>query len=225
MVYHIPRGYLKFSGWTLLIGGGLGVMGQLFHGGDTPKTIADVPSFLDLAVNLHVMLAWSSILILLGMPAIFLRQANQLKWWGWIGFPLLFIGMILEIFHGPVQIIAYPIIYADVTEATLATINGRVLNPDMNAFPLGLLIFIPLMPGIFLGLLLTGIATLQAKVLPKASGWFTIAIFIILAAGMFLPENIPFFAAIHFVFVMFGALLAFRGETLTTSESARLAGW
>ncbi|MFC5703086.1 hypothetical protein ACFPVX_17490 [Cohnella faecalis] len=215
MTLSIPKGFLKFSGWALLIGGLLGVIGQLIHSGsDTPESLEVIPAFLDKAVNIHVLLAWSSIFILMGMPAMYLRQAGKLKWWGWIGFPLLFVGMILEIFHGPVQIMAYPIIYSDLaTNAeTLAIVNKHVNELMTDQYPLSLLVLIPLMPGLFLGLLLTGIGTLRAGAMPKAAGWFTIGIFALLVAGMFLPASIPFFAAIHLVFVLFGALLAFGGN-------------
>lgn len=215
MSISVPKGYFKFSGWVLLIGGLLGVIGQLIHAGDTPATIADIPTFLDKTVNIHVMLAWSTLLILMGLPAIYLRQAGGLRWWGWTGFPLLFIGLLLEIFHGPVQIMAYPIIYADVPDAAaLGRINELVNNLRIDDFPLALLVLVPLLPGLFLGLLLTGIGTLWSRKLPKYAGWITIFIFAVLVAGMYMPENIPIFAAIHLVFVLFGVLLAFGRNML-----------
>lgn len=180
----IPKGYLKFSGWALLIGGLMGVSGQLLHIGDTPETLKDIPDFIETAVNTHVWLAWASILLLLGMLTIYLRQAEKLKLWGWIGFPLLFVGMILEIFHGPFQILAYPIIYNLVSsDEVLNTVNNYVNNLMIDDYPLTLLVLIPLLPGILGGMLLLGISTVKAKVFHKSVGVFVLAAIAVLIGG------------------------------------------
>lgn len=201
----MPSRFLKLCGWSLLVGGFLGFTGQLVHIGDTPASIEDIPHFLHTAVNTHVLLAWASILILLGMPAMFLSQSGRLGKLGWAGFPLLFIGMILEIFHGPVQIMAYPIIYNDIPNAdALKTVNDLVNNLRIDDFPLSLLVLIPLMPGLFLGLLFLGIGTIRARVLPKWLSLVPLIVFVVLLLGMALPEDWPIFAVMHLVFLLFG---------------------
>lgn len=220
----IPKGYLKFGGWTLLVGGTMGVIGQLLHIGDTPDTLAGIPDFVQTAVSTHVLLAWASVLILLGMPAMYMRQAERLNKWGWIGFPLLFIGIILEIFHGPVQIISYPIIYDHVKDAeTLKVVNDQVFNLMIDQYPLTLAVLIPLMPTLLIGLLLLGISTIKARVLPKWAGVLTLVALALLIGGRFVP-NINVFPLVHLVFATFGGLLAFGKQTAaaagTKSEAA-----
>jgi hypothetical protein len=209
----IPKGYLTFSGIMLLLGGIMGFTGQLIHLGDVPASVKEIPDFLKGAVNIHVLLAYASTFILLGLPAIFLRQSAGLKWWGWLAFPLLFLGLMFEIFHGPVQIIAYPIMFHSVhSEAQLHEI-GRLLN-DMaiNQYPLQLAVFIPILPGILLGLLLLGISTLKAKVLPKAPAIFVFIVLGIQILSFIVPIHIHLleisFAYIHLIFVWFGTVLA-----------------
>jgi hypothetical protein len=216
---HIPKGYLRFGGWALLIGGLMGFSGQLIHIGDTPATMKDIPNFIDTAVNTHVWLAWATILLLMGLPAIYLRQSEKLKKWGWIGFPLLFVGMILEIFHGPFQILAYPIIYNMVSsDAVLNTVNDQVNNLMVDDYPLTLLVLIPLMPGIVLGLLLLGISTIKARVFHKGFGIFTLVVLVLMMGGMFMPEDINTFSAVHLIFVAFGAVLAFEKKAAVSIE-------
>jgi|GEM_PF-1282913 len=208
----VPRGYLKFGGFALLIGGFMGFLGQLLHIGDTPDTLADIPGFLNTAVSTHVLLAWASILILLGMPAIYLRQAGSLRIWGWIGFPLLFIAMMLEIFHGPVQILAYPILFGNIHDAeTLALVSKQVNELLVDQYPVSLLVLIPLMPALILGLLLLGISAIRARTYPKWIGWLTIAALLILILP--LQKQIPIlnyaFSLVHVVYMCFGAALVF----------------
>ncbi|MBW5448741.1 hypothetical protein GE107_22120 [Cohnella sp. CFH 77786] len=217
----LPKGYLKFAGWTLLIGGAMGVTGQLLHIGDTPATLEEIPGFLSTAVNTHVLLAWASILILMGMPGIYMRQGEGLKKWGWIGFPLLFMGMILEIFHGPFQILGYPIIYDHVKDAeTLKVVNNQINNLMVDQYPLTLVVLIPIIPGILLGLLLLGIATIKARIFPKWLGILTLVVLVILIGGIAVP-TINVFPAIHVVFALFGGILAFgKGEAATFEARA-----
>lgn len=219
----IPKGYLKFSGIMLLLGGIMGFTGQLVHLGDVPETVKDIPEFLKGAVNTHVLLAYASTFILMGLPALFLRQATGLKWWGWLSYPLLFIGLMLEIFHGPVQIIAYPIIFDFVhTAADLKHVSDLLNNMAVDQFPLQLAIFIPIVPGILLGLLLLGISALRAKILPKAPAIFVFVVLAIQVLSFIVPVHIHLleisFAYIHLIFVWFGAVLAFEKSKSAVSH-------
>ncbi|PLS09540.1 hypothetical protein [Neobacillus cucumis] len=222
----VPKGFLKFSGFMLLIGGMMGFTGQLIHLGDVPETVKDIPDFLKGAVNIHVLLAYASTLILIGLPALFLRQSAGLKWWGWIAFPLLFIGLMFEIFHGPVQIIAYPIIFDFVhTAKDLQHVSNLLNSMAIDRFPLQLAIFIPLIPGIFIGLILLGISALRAKVLPKAPAIFTLVVLVIQIIGMVVPVHIHLleisFAYIHLIFVWFGTILAFEKATTSSVQEGK----
>ncbi|MFC5451685.1 hypothetical protein [Paenibacillus aestuarii] len=217
----IPKGFLRFSGWALFIGGIMGAVGQVIHAGDVPESVAAIPSFLQQAVNIHVMLAFSSTFILLGLAGFFLRQSQGLRTWGWVGFPLLFIGMMFEIFHGPVQIIAYPILFNSIHDAAaLKTVSDQINNMSIDKFPLQLLVLIPIIPCIFIGLLLTGLATYRAQIFRKSVGLAPLIVLAILVIGKFIPLHIfdYSFSLIHVVFAYFGATLAF--ETYPTTASA-----
>lgn len=219
----IPKGYLKFSGIMLLLGGIMGFTGQIIHLGDVPESVQEIPTFLKGAVNIHVLLAYASTFILMGLPALYLRQSSGLKWWGWLSFPLLFIGLMLEIFHGPVQIIAYPIIFDFVhTAGDLKHVTDLLNNMAIDRFPLQLAVFIPIIPGIFLGILLIGVSSLRAKVLPKAPAVFVLVVFVIELLSFIVPVHIHLleiaFAYIHLIFVWFGAVLAFEKSKKSVNQ-------
>lgn len=220
----IPKGFFRFSGISLLLGGAMGAIGQVLHLEDTPDTVADIPHWLPMAVNLHVLLAWGSTLILMGLPGLFLRQASGLKKWGWAALPLLFIGLMFEIFHGPVQIMAYPYIFDHIrSDAELQTFADYLNDMAIDRFPLQLAVMIPIMPGVFLGMLMTGIAILKAKVLPKGPGIGLLVVFGLLIAGMFIHVHILeiSFSYLHLMFLWLGAILAFekQGEAKAATVS------
>lgn len=211
----IPKGYLKFSGLMLLIGGIMGFTGQLVHLGDVPDSVAHIPEFLQGAVNIHILLAYASTFILLGLPALYLRQSNSLKWWGWLSLPMLFIGLMLEIFHGPVQIIAYPMLFDSVkTDADLQYVSDLIMNPNVSDFPLILAIFIPIAPFLLIGLLLFGISVLKSKVFPKSAAIFVFVVLAVQILSFVVPVHIHLleiaFAYIHLIFVVFGVAVAFE---------------
>lgn len=224
----IPKGYLRFSGFALLIGGLMGFTGQLVHLEDVPATVADIPRFVGAAMNSHVYLAWASIFILMGLPAIYLAQSAKLKWWGWLSFPLLFTGLMLEIFHGPVQILAYPVIFSNVETADqLLRVATQINNMAVETYPQQLLVLLPLMPGLFGGVILLGASALKANVFPKAAGILAFVVIAIAVAYFTLPVKLKFlevsFAYFHLIFATFGALLAFNkriGGQASTQQTA-----
>ncbi|WP_284642865.1 hypothetical protein [Paenibacillus silviterrae] len=214
MMISVPQGYFKASGWLLLTAGIMGFTGQIVHLEDVPDSVAHIPEFLQAAVNTHVLLAYASAFLLMGLISIYLRQAARLPKWGWASFPLLFLGLLLEIFHGPVQIIAYPILFKGITtEEQLKTVSDAIMNLDPSAHPLSMLVFIPIVPFLMLGLLLLGLATLKAKVFPKAVGLVTLIILAVCLAGFPLMHLRVFaisFGYIYLAFGVFGAVLVFE---------------
>ncbi|RCW48094.1 hypothetical protein [Paenibacillus prosopidis] len=210
----VPQGLLRISGWLLLIAGIMGFTGQIVHLEDVPESLGHLPEFLKTAVNTHVLLAYASTFLLLGLTAIFLRQAGKLPKWGWAALPLLFIGLMLEIFHGPVQIIAYPILFGDIeTEEQLKVVSDQITNMDPTAFPLSMLVFVPIVPFLMLGLLILGLSTLKARVFPKALGIFTLVVLVVCITGFFFMHLRVFtisFGYIYLLFGAFGAMLAFE---------------
>jgi hypothetical protein len=220
----VPQGYFKVSGWLLLAAGIMGFTGQIVHLEDVPHSLAHIPEFLKTAVNTHVLLAYASTLLLLGLTAIFLRQADRLPKWGWASLPLLFIGLMLEIFHGPVQIIAYPIIFGDITtEEQLKAISDQITNMDPSAYPLSMLVFIPIVPFLMLGLLLLGLSSWKARVFPKGVAIFNLVILVICIVGFFFMHLRVFeisFGYIYLVFGVYGAWLAFEKPSSISASTS-----
>lgn len=219
--------YFRLSGLAITIGGLMGATGQVIHAEDAPATVADIASFVPFAVNTHVLLAWASTLILLGLPAIYLRQAAKLRWWGWLAFPLLFIALMFEIFHGPLQIFGYPIIFHDVTTPEqLKSVSDQINNLAVDQYPLQLAVLIPLMPFLFIGLILTAVGIIRARVLPKGPGIFLSVVIVLGVLSQFIHIHLLeiSFSYIHLAFVYIGATLAFsRNATSTSSQHIRSA--
>lgn len=206
----VPRGYYRFCGILLMLGGLMGAAGQLMHAPDTPESVAAIPEFLNLAVNMHVQLAWASTLILLGLSGLYLRQAAGLRFWGWLSLPLLFIGLMLEIFHGPVQILGYPIMYGNIQdEAALKIVNDGISHMAIDRFPLQLAVTAPILPCILLGFLLLAFSTLKARILPKGPAIFNLVVLVILILGMFIKAHFfeVSFSYIHLAIVYYGFTL------------------
>ncbi len=111
----------------------------------------------------------SSILLLLSLPGMYMKQANSAGWLGPAGFALLQTGILLL-----VVIASTPILYP-----SIKTPSGE----NIVVFLLGI--------ALIFGLLLTGIATIQAKVFPLWSGIMlllaTAAIFFTFLIAEFLP--------------------------------------
>ncbi|MGM0881715.1 MAG: hypothetical protein ACQEXQ_11870 [Bacillota bacterium] len=222
-MFQVPQGFIRISGWLLLVAGIMGFTGQIVHLEDVPESLAHLPEFLQTAVNTHVFLAYASTLLLLGLSAIFLRQAGKLPKWGWAALPLLFIGLMLEIFHGPVQIIAYPILFGDIeTEEQLKVVSDQITNMDPTAFPLSMLVFVPIVPFLMIGLLILGLSTLKARIFPKALGIFTLVVLVVCVTGFFFMHLRVFaisFGYIYLVFGAFGAMLAFEKRERVPASS------
>ena len=111
----------------------------------------------------------SSILLLLSFPGMYLRQANSAGWLGLAGFVLLQIGILIL-----VVMASTPLLYPEIK-----TPSGE----NIVVFLLGIALVI--------GLLLTGIATIQAKVFPLGSGILiltaTAGFFFVFFIAEFLP--------------------------------------
>ncbi|PYI52532.1 hypothetical protein [Paenibacillus flagellatus] len=222
----IPKGYLTFGGWALMLGGAMGAVGQLVHAPDVPDSVEHIPHFLDMAVNVHVLLAWASAFVLMGLPAIFLRQAQGLKWWGWLALPLLFIALMFEIFHGPVQILAYPILFGSIdSPAALQAVSDQINHLSVDRYPAQLLVLVPIVPFLFAGMVLLGIATLTSRTIHKAPGVALLVVFALLVIGRFVPIRFfeLAFSYVHLAFAAYGAAIVFGRGRIAAADSPEAA--
>jgi len=128
----------------------------------------------------------SSIFLLLSLPAMYARQADAAGWLGLAGHVLLQTGILLL-----VLLAATPILYP-----ALQTPSGE----NLVAFLLGI--------ALTLGLLLTGMATIQADVYPRWAGILLLAATVGFFFDFFVAEFLLPLAG-QLGSAIFGALLAF----------------
>ncbi len=135
--------------------------------------------------RISLLLLLSAILLLLSLPGMYAKQANAAGWLGLVGYALLQAGIVLLII-----IAAPPILYPSMSAAT-----GE--NPVL--FVLGITLT--------LGLLLTGIAIIQAGVYTRWSGILLLAATAGFFFDFFVAEFLPAQAG-QIGSAFFGVLLA-----------------
>lgn len=109
--------------------------------------------------QISLLLLLAAILLLLSLPGMYANQARSVGWLGLAGHGLLQAGLVLI-----VVIAAPPLLYPSIREGS---------GESLTVFALGI--------ALTLGLLLTGIATIQAGVYPRWSG----ALMVAATAGFF----------------------------------------
>ena len=117
------------------------------------------------------------ILVLLGLIAIYLRQADQIGRTGLIGFVLLVVGITLgatysTVFHG---------LFLPAIEGLRSGLFEELVNSTTGAqFVRGMVVQAL---GLGVGSILFGIATIRGRVLPAVGGWLFIAAAVFAAAN------------------------------------------
>jgi hypothetical protein len=150
--------FLRLSGWFLLFGG-LFMAVTVFH----PPTSPTVTALITLL---------GGGLLILGLPALYVRQAKQVDWVGLVGLVIIWLDMLIF----PVQ-------------GGIAGLVPAFKLPDF-LFLIG--------PLTIIGTLMFGIMTIGAHVFPRWLGWSIFVGYIIAFIGNFLPDNLaniaPFIA-------------------------------
>ncbi len=149
---------LRLSGWLLLVGG-LFMALTVFH-------LHTSPTMATLILTL------GGVPLILGIPALYARQAKQIGWVGLVGLVIIW----LDIFIFPVR-------------GAIASFIPGFRLPDF------LLVIGPLT---LVGALMFGITTIRAHGFPAWLGWSIFVGYIIAGIGNFLPNNLatiaPFIA-------------------------------
>src|ERR1700730_4040125 len=141
---------LRLSGWFLLFGG-LFMAVTVFHLPTSPTV-----------TTLIILLGGG--LLILGIPALYVRQAKQIGWIGLVGLVIIWLDMLIF----PVQ-------------GGIAGFVPRFYVPDF-LFLSG--------PLTIIGTLLFGIMTIRAHVFPRWLGWSIFVGYIIGFIGNFFPDNL-----------------------------------
>ena len=169
---------------------GFRLSGLLLMGGAALLGVAIVMLSLNPVIGqvfspgVSLLLLLASILLLLSLPGMYAKQAASAGWLGLVGYVLLQAGILLI-----VTIAAIPLMYPSV-EAS---------GENLVSFVLGI--------ALFLGLLLTGIATLRAGVYPRWSGILLLAAMAGFFFVFFVAEFLPPIAG-QLGSASFGVLLA-----------------
>ena len=154
----------RWSGIVLLVGGLIGIIGTILDTIVFPDHNLTPQQVLSTAFTIDVILfvVWS-LLLTLGLPGLYLRQAARTGKLGFAGFVLFSFGLLLGcVGFGIVQATVFPYL------AGLAP----TLLPSGGAGPIsGFLLWI-LLPVLLLGIgaILLGIATRRAQVFPRWTG-------------------------------------------------------
>lgn len=182
---------------------------QYVHLEDVPAGMGQMDYFVDVAVWTHVGLFVSCAMFVLGFAGLYLRQADGMKWWGWLSYVLLVLFFFIDNNHSVLQIHTYPYIFGDVqTEEQLQAASDLAMNMQMHDGP-GMILMFLLMPLILFGQLLMGISMLRARILSK---WPAI-VNLVLVSFVFVPYG-PFtkylFPIPFLIYAWYGAILAFE---------------
>jgi hypothetical protein len=185
----------RLSGIALLIGGvlaAIGNVGQMLN--DNPLSPLWIPVSLAIAIGL--------LLVLLGLPAVYVRQMRRAGTLGLIGFVLFFLACVL---FGGSSGLTDIVLLPWVTQLAPVGLN----NPTL-AF---ILFFLVAKLLIIIGSIVFGIATLRAGVLPKGSAILLLvgSVLFIVGGRIHAVPYLDYFGEVLFFlsFVWFGfALLA-----------------
>jgi hypothetical protein len=149
--------------------------------------------------HISLLFLLAATLLLLSLPAMYARQAQAAGWLGLIGHALLQTGILLLV------LVAGPFL--------LYPSRNLILSENLVLFLLGI--------ALTLGILLTGIATIRARVYPRGAGITLLAATVGFCFDFFVAEYLPrvtgqigsaFFGA------LLGLALAWIGAALSTSK-------
>lgn len=119
----------------------------------------------------HLLMLFGGVALLLGLPAVYLRQSAEAGWLGLVGFFLLFVGFLTIGFFVPaVQTVLLPWVY-DKASCTL----GCHLLSTSDGPPLYAWLYTIDQLNTFIGLILLGLATIRAAVFPRGAGYLMAA--------------------------------------------------
>jgi hypothetical protein len=143
-------------------------------------------------------LAWNMgiVLLLLGLPGVIARQVSRAGWLGFVGALMLILGLLLDAGYIAIGILAI---------STWLVAHAPQVADQLSAGDTALFVYTYLELGLLtLGGLLLGIATMRARLLPRAGG-----VLLIVGAILSLVGSIsPLFITVS------GALLALGGGWL-----------
>lgn len=204
----------RWSGIILLVGGLVGLVDSLLSAvlypghSETAQQILSAPWL----IVTSLFLVWA-LLLAISLPGFYLRQAARTGVLGFIGFALIWLGVLLGgVMFASGQLALFPYLAQSVP-------SGSAVVPQAPLLVFLLLVIGPLLL-LFVGAILLGIATMRARVFPRWAGG------LLLVAGIVglisLPADIlePLWNVLFFLALMwFGyALVAQKKESVAAPD-------
>lgn len=210
-----PATLARLSGGAVVIGCALGITAHLlFRLAGQPGTIAQFES--PVWVPGQLTQVFGIALLLLGLPAVYGRQARRAGTFGLIAFVLLFIGTMSELM-GPIN---------GLWRAELATrpetrslIESRVMPSALGV------IFVVFFPQLLLGAVAFGVSVIRAGVFPRAAGGLMIAGVLLDIVGGFVLRVGLFGPELVFIGLAWLGLQVMRGGARETEHASNPEGF
>lgn len=182
---------IRLSGLALVLGGLLAIVGSLLEPDSGGLEYATDP----LTVSSHLLGAAAVLLVMLGLPGLFAFQAERAGILGLIGTVALFFCFpLLDLTHDFVDAAVRPALAA-IPEAAPLLAEGGPFDEALARGPVGNIVSLA-GPALLLGLILLGVATIQAGVLPRWTG----ALLIVAALSVPLGFVVPALEGVAFAF-------------------------
>jgi len=169
----------RWSGIALLVGSLLGVIGSIMDAvlypghSQSAQQMLSTPFLLDASL----FLAWA-LLLVFGLPGLYLRQTTHAGKLGFVGFVLLLLGVLMGgVAFAGIQVIVFPY---------LAQTAPKLLSGGSLPFAAFLLLILGPILLLAIGNVLLGIATMRAGIFPRWAG-----ILLIIAGVLFLLSITP----------------------------------
>ena len=179
----------RLSGLSLLLGGLLAVV-SLIH----PNASSGLEYLSDpRTVPAHLLGLTAVLLIMLGLPGLYAGQAERAGVLGLVGTVAVFFCVaLLDGTHNVIDSMVRPAL-ATLPEAAPLLTEGGPLDSAMEAGPLGTIVAVA-GPVFLLGMIVLGIATIRARVLPRWVGTLPIVAALFVPLGFVVPslEGIAF---------------------------------
>ena len=174
----------RLSGISLLVGGLVGLVESLLSAILYPGHQATAQQILSFPWMLLASLYLAGFLLLaLGLPGMYRRQAARTGGWGLVGFILILVGVLVGgILVGLIQVASMP--QEALSDPKVFAAGSQL---PMAAFVLGVLIPVLLMA---VGAILLGIASLRARVFPRGAGVLLLVAGIIALVSLAVPSAI-----------------------------------
>jgi hypothetical protein len=203
----------RLSGISLILGGLLGTFAVALH----PSNMIDPAN-----IPVHLALYSAVMLIALGLPGLYARQAERAGVLGLIGTVVLFFGLVfVDPIHSVLEFTVVPMLGAD--PATRPLLDGPppgLMGPLLMAVPV-----------LLIGLLVMAIASIRAAVFPRWPAALAVATVVMVVVGFALsgpgPSESPVSeigpALLYLTLAVYGYVLAINpGRTTAATTDARV---